>query len=204
MKLKLLTVLFLIVYILSFTSHFKDFNEGFKDGNCATKNGTEIYNLRIEQLDKLDNAKVLTPNTNTTITKDRATETVKIETKDIIPNYFKIPRGILMLAFTLLIPAIFIVLYIYFKNLYRGDIVSQRQIKNLQFIGYAHLAYALVENFFLLTDNIHKQKVAEFYNLTLIKDEYDITLFFIPLILLMIVEVLKQHLRLKEDAELTI
>lgn len=201
MKLKLLTVLFLIAYIFSFSSHFTDIAEGFKDGNDAATNGTEIYNLRIEQL---DNIKVLTPNTNTTITKNIATETVKIETKDIIPNYFKIPRGILMIAFTLLIPAIFIVIYIYFKNLYRGDIVSQRQIKNLQFIGYTHLVYAMIENFLILTDNLHKQKVAEFYNLTIIKDEYDITLFFIPLILLMIVEVLKQHLRLKEDAELTI
>ncbi|EHO05503.1 hypothetical protein HMPREF9714_03175, partial [Myroides odoratimimus CCUG 12901] len=33
---------------------------------------------------------------------------------------------------------------------------------------------------------------------------FNFTMFFIPLILLMIVEVLKQHLRLKEDAELTI
>ncbi|MEC4051261.1 DUF2975 domain-containing protein [Myroides odoratimimus] len=204
MKLKLLTVLFLIIYILSFTSHFKDFARGFSDGNSAAINGTEIYNLRIEQINKIDSIKILAPNVNTTITKDFATEKIRIETKDDIPNYFKVPRGILMIAFTLLIPAMFIILYIFFTNLYKGDIVSKRQIKNLTFLGYAHLSYALVENFLILTDNLHNQKVAIFYNLSFVKDEYDITLFFIPLILLMIVEVLKQHLRLKEDAELII
>lgn len=201
MKLKLFTVLLLIVYVLSFTTHFKDFLDGYKDGYCATINGTEIFNLRVEQL---DNVELLTPNTNTTITKDVGVATVKIETKDIIPNYFIIPKAIVMFGFVLLIPAIFIVLYTYLKNFYKGDIVSKRQINNLKFIGYAHLVYALVENFLILTDNIHGKKVAEFYNLTFIKDEYDITLFFIPLILLMIVEVLKQYLRLKEEQELTI
>lgn len=204
MKLKLLTIIFLITYILSFTAHFNDFARGYNDGNCAAINGTEIYSLRIEHQDSLDNIKVLTPNANTTITKDVATERIRIETKDNIPDYFKIPRGIVMIAFVLLIPAMFIILYIFFTNLFKGDIVSKRQINNLKFLGYAHLGYAIMEAFIILTDNLHNQKIASFYNLTLGKSEYDITSFFIPVILLMIVEVLKQHLKLKEEADLII
>ncbi|MDM1397623.1 DUF2975 domain-containing protein [Myroides odoratimimus] len=203
MKLRLLTILFLIIYALSFTSHIKDFNEGFKDGNNSALHGTKIYSLKVEIPNK-EGEVVIKPNANTFITKGESTEKVKIETTDKHPNYLSIPIGILMFVFTLLIPIMFIILYKFFKDLYKGSIVNNNQIKRLRFLGYAHLAYAIIENILIWCSNLYDQKIAAYYNLTLSKQEYNFSLFFIPLILLMIVEVLKQHLRLKEDADLTI
>ena len=203
MKLRLLTILFLIIYVLSFTSHIKDFNEGFKDGNHSALHRTKIYSLKVE-IPNNEGDIVIKPNANTFITKGEATEKVKIETTDQHPNHLSIPIGILMFVFTLLIPVMFIILYKFFKDLYKGIIVSDNQIKRLRFLGYAHLVYAIIENTLIWCSNQYDQKIAAYYNLILSKEEYNASLFFIPLILLMIVEVLKQHLRLKEDADLII
>ncbi|MDO5856452.1 hypothetical protein Q2490_04050 [Myroides odoratimimus] len=90
------------------------------------------------------------------------------------------------------------------KNLYSGNIVSNNQIRRLQLLAYFHLILPVLGNIYIFYSNKEQQEVANIYNLDLVKYDYDFSLFIIPLILLLIVEVLKQHLTLKESAELTI
>ncbi|WP_244154079.1 hypothetical protein [Myroides odoratimimus] len=92
----------------------------------------------------------------------------------------------------------------FFKNLYNGNIASNSQIRRLQILAYFQLLLPVLGNIFIYYSNKEQQEVTNIYNLDLVKYDYDFSLFIIPLILLLIVEVLKQHLTLKENAELTI
>lgn len=208
MKLKLLTVLFLIVYILSFTSHLNDFIEGFKEGNCAYRDGQEYTTIVIKKELTTERSKILLEresNQHITAQITDTEETLKIEVPKTHSSIISLLLGLMGLFTLLLIPMLLIVIFKFFKNLYKGNIVEKDQIGRLQFLAFIQIAYAILGNLLVYFTLIEEQKIADLYNQTLVKStEYDITLFFIPLILLMIIEVLKQHLRLKEDAELTI
>ncbi|MTG97288.1 MULTISPECIES: DUF2975 domain-containing protein [Myroides] len=208
MKLKLLTVLFLIAYIFSFTSHFKDFTEGLKEGNNAFKEGKDYATIVVKS-DKTPNLnKTLVSKENSqSITAQVTTveETITFEVSETKSTMTSFLLGLLGLISLFIIPMLLIVLFKFFKNLYKGTIVDADQIGRLKFLAYIQITFAIIGNTIVYFTQLEQQSIASFYNLTLVKTTaYDITLFFIPLILLMIVEVLKQHLRLKEDADLTI
>ncbi|MDM1349487.1 DUF2975 domain-containing protein [Myroides marinus] len=208
MKLKLLTVLFLIAYTLSFTSHFKDFAKELKEGNNAFKEDELHTTIIVKGNKPIDHTKTLVSNRNDKPIIAQITdieETIKVEVPQNESSLSSFLLGLLGLTSLLLVPMLLIVLFKFFRNLYKGSIVDKNQIGRLKFLAYIQIVYAILGNSLVYFSHIEEQKIADLYNQTLVKStEYDITLFFIPLILLMIVEVLKQHLRLKEDAELTI
>ncbi|MDM1361179.1 hypothetical protein [Myroides marinus] len=208
MKLKLLTVLFLIAYTLSFTSHFKDFAKELKEGNNAFKEDELHTTIIVKGNKPIDHTKTLVSNRNDKPIIAQITdieEIIKVEVPQNESSLSSFLLGLLGLTSLLLVPMLLIVLFKFFRNLYKGSIVDKNQIGRLKFLAYIQIVYAILGNSLVYFSHIEEQKIADLYNQTLVKStEYDITLFFIPLILLMIVEVLKQHLRLKEDAELTI
>ena len=71
-------------------------------------------------------------------------------------------------------------------------------------LAYALLLVGILGNLVAYLDNYEASSIATLYNLEAVKGDFNFSLFFIPLILLMIVEVLKQHLKLKEEADLII
>ncbi|MDR2223514.1 MAG: hypothetical protein LBE34_12390 [Flavobacteriaceae bacterium] len=208
MKLKLLTVLFLLAYTLSFTSHFNDFAKGLKEGNNDFKEDKQYTTIVVKENKTTGQTKTLVSNRSDKPIIAQITdieETIKIEVPQTESAITSFLLGLLGLTSLFLVPMLLIVLFKFFRNLYKGNIVDKDQIGRLKFLAFIQIAYAILGNSLVYFTHLEEQKVADLYNQTLVKStEYDVTLFIIPVILLMIVEVLKQHLRLKEDAELTI
>lgn len=203
MKLKILTVILIITYVLSFIPHIKDFSQGFNESQTDCVNNQKTLTINVIQPIQEGNFKI--PNfENSYATKSKIVETINIEAPNDFKDYLHVPMLFVVFFSFFLIPTMLIIVFQFFKNFYKGEIVSQSQISRLRFLGFLHLAYAIIENLSVLSNNYQLQKLADFYSLTVIKNEYTISIFFIPLILLLITEVLKQHLRLKEESDLTI
>lgn len=203
MKLKVLTVFLIITYVLSFIPHLKDFSEGYNESHTECVNDLKTLTVNVIQPIQEENFKI--PNfENSYATKSKIVEKINIEVPKDFKDYLQVPMLFIVFFSFFLIPIMFIVVFHFFKNFYKGEIVNQSQINRLQFLGFLHLAYAIIENLLVFCDNYQLQKLADFYSLMIIKNEYSISIFFIPLILLLISEILKQHLRLKEESELTI
>lgn len=205
MKLKILTLVLIVVYILSFISSFSDFIEGLKEGNECAKKGNQYITLIVNQPIKEKELILQGLNgENNTAEVTQIKQTIDIEVPKTENSLLNLLFGILTIISLLLLPILIVSVFKFFRLLYNGVIVNKEQINRLLFIAYAHLPLAIVGNGIVLYQNSSEQKYAALYNLEIIKYEYNLSLFFIPIILLMIVEVLKQHLRLKEDTELTI
>lgn len=204
MKLKLLTISLIIVYTLTLTFHFKDFARGFIEGNKNYKDNKNYVTLVVNK--PITNHYTLTSKDGKTIspTLKEVKETIDIEIPKSESSLVGLIIGTLGIISILILPILIVSVLKLFKNMYKGVIVEKNQINRLKFIAYAHLPLAVIGNFIVLYQNYNEQQYATLYNLDIIKYEYDFSLFIIPVILLMIVEVLKQHLRLKEEADLII
>lgn len=206
MKLKLLTVIFIVLYIANLCVHFRDFQQGYN--NAPECHDDKVYTTLIVKQTPSDTSDLhlsLTDKKTTGIQIREIKETIEVEVpkqySNGISNFF---IGLLGILTILLFPVIIIVFIKFFKNLYNGNIASNSQIRRLQILAYFQLLLPVLGNIFIYYSNKEQQEVANIYNLDLVKYDYDSSLFIIPLILLLIVEVLKQHLTLKENAELTI
>ncbi|MGL4584452.1 MAG: DUF2975 domain-containing protein [Flavobacterium sp.] len=204
MKLKLLTISLIIVYTLTLSFHFKDFTRGFIEGNKNYKDNKNYVTLVVNK--PITNHYTLTSKDGKSIspTIKEVKETIDIEIPLSESSFEGLLLGLLGIISLLILPILIVSVFKLFKNMYKGVIVEKNQINRLKFIAYAHLPLAVIGNFIVLYQNYNEQRYATLYNLDIIKYEYDFSLFFIPLILLMIVEVLKQHLKLKEEADLII
>ncbi|MCC9041674.1 DUF2975 domain-containing protein [Myroides sp. M-43] len=205
MKLKLLTVIFIVLYIANLCVHFKDFQQGYNETECHDDKAYTTLVVKQTPSDTSDLHLSLTDKKTTDIQIREIKETIEVEVPkqhlNGISNFF---IGLLGILTILLSPVIIVVFIKFFKNLYNGNIVSNSQIRRLQILAYFQLLLPVLGNIFIYYSNKEQQEVANIYNLDLAKYDYDFSLFIIPLILLLIVEVLKQHLTLKENAELTI
>jgi hypothetical protein len=199
MKLKLLTIAFIVLYIINFSSHIADVRQGYNEApECS--DDKEYITLVVKQ----------TPSENvdsnsSDIQIKETNEILKIEVPyqefSKTTDYLYLLLGILALFIS---PILIIVSIKFFKNLFIGNIVSSAQINRLKFIAYSQLLLPIIQNIIVFYLNKEQQEVADLYSLSLVKYDYDFSLFIIPLILLLIIEISKQHLSLKENAELTI
>ncbi|EHO04946.1 hypothetical protein HMPREF9715_03543 [Myroides odoratimimus CIP 101113] len=204
MKLKFLTILLIIAYLFSFNNHFKDMKRGFNEGyDSARSISTNPYYITIKNGTEY-NAKLTTNHNSPKIAVTDSTSRIRV---DDVPFSYSFLRTVMIMSSFIFIGFIVYALYNSFtilKFLYKGETVSRIQIKRIKVLASILLGLAIYENILEYLSTYEASRIASLYNLEAVKGDFNFTMFFIPLILLMIVEVLKQHLRLKEDAELTI
>ncbi|APA91173.1 MULTISPECIES: DUF2975 domain-containing protein [Myroides] len=205
MKLKILTVLLIFIYALSFINEFNTanitgaFNRGREQGSRTENN---IHYITVKS-PKRENSEFINTLNNDSIEIEDSTSILRIEdnTSNILLTTSKF---FIMFLFTIALVYSFSKTIRYLKKLFKGNYLNLEQITRLKQLAYALLLCGILGNLVAFIDNYEASRIASLYNLEAVKGDFNFTMFFIPLILLMIVEVLKQHLRLKEDAELTI
>ncbi|MCA4791811.1 DUF2975 domain-containing protein [Myroides odoratimimus] len=204
MKLKFLTILLIIAYLFSFNNHFKDMKRGFNEGyDSGSTTLTNPYYITIKNSTEY-NAKLTTNHNSSKIIVTDSTSRIRV---DDVPFSYSFLRTVMIMSSFIFVGFIIYGLYnsfIILKFLYKGETATRFQIKRIKILASILLGLAIYENLLEYLSTYEASRIASLYNLEAVKGNFNFTMFFIPLILLMIVEVLKQHLRLKEDAELTI
>ncbi|MCC9041675.1 DUF2975 domain-containing protein [Myroides sp. M-43] len=204
MKLKFLTILLIIAYLFSFNNHFKDMKRGFNEGyDSGSTTLTNPYYITIKNSIEY-NAKLTTNHNSPKIAVTDSTSRIRV---DDVPFSYSLLRTVMIMSSFIFIVFIVYALYnsfIILKFLYKGETVSRIQIKRIKVLASILLGLAIYENILEYLSTYEASRIASLYNLEAVKGDFNFTIFFIPLILLMIVEVLKQHLKLKEEADLII
>lgn len=205
MKLKLLTTILIFIYALSFINEFNtaDITGAFNRGSdLGRRSNNNIHYITVKspkeessQLpNTLNNVNIEVKNSITVLKIEDNTSNILLETS----RFF----SLLLFAITLVYSIGKTIRYL--KNLFKGDYLNIEQIDRLKKLAYALLLVGILGNLIAYLNNYEASSIATLYNLEAVKGDFNFSLFIIPLILLLIVEVLKQHLRLKEEADLII
>jgi len=203
MKLKFLTILLIIAYVLSFNSIFKDMGRGYNEGRDMGRTYDNPYYITIKNNAEY-NAKLTISHNSPKIKVEDSTSRIRINDVSFSNS---ILRTVMMLSSFIFCGFIVYGLYnsvTFLRSLFKGETVSSIQIKRLKILAFVLLGLAIFENLLEYQSKYEASKIAALHGLEAVNSNFNSSIFFIPLILLMIIEVLKQHLRLKEDAELTI
>lgn len=203
MKLKVLTILLIIAYIFSFNTAIDDMKRGYNDGRETAKSNKSFTYIKVKSLFN-ECTSLLAENTSEELVIKEYQNVIRVENKENKSiSFITISLWLAFFLTLILVYALYIGI-LFIKNVYKGDIAVLVQIKRLNKVSYILLGYAIVQNIMNYLEYFEHQRIAKTYNLEVVKINFNFSIFFIPLILLMIVEVLKQHLKLKEESELTI
>lgn len=203
MKLKILTILLILAYVFSFNTAIDDMKRGYNDGRESAASHKSFTYLKVKStLNK--STSLLAENTSEKLVIKENQSVIRVENKaNTTISFVTISIWLAFFLVIILLYALYIGI-LFIKNVYKGNIAVHIQIKRLSIVSYILLGYAVVQNIMNYLEYFEHQKIAQTYNLEVIKINFNFSIFFIPLILLMIVEVLKQHLKLKEESDLTI
>lgn len=201
MKLKVLTVILIFIYALSFINEFNTadltgaFNRGYEKGS-RSYNNTHYVTVKSPERESLElvNVNIEVKDSITVLRIEDNTSNILLE----VSRFF----SLLLLTISLFYSIGTTIRYL--KKLFKVEYLSSEQIDRLKKLAYALLLCGILGNIVTSLNNYEASSIAAIYNLEAVKEDLNFSVFLIPLILLMIVEVLRQHLRLKEDAELTI
>ncbi|MEC4113768.1 DUF2975 domain-containing protein [Myroides pelagicus] len=209
-KFRIFSIILVIIYAFTIISHFGDLIKGFKDGYNEF-NENSLYNnttfLKVERQIPTEELQTLESSNYTIALKNiENTSEVLVEFNTLSPFYNFVDNFLMFFGVVTLIAIIIsvFVLLKFLQQMFFGHIASSAQIKRLRYITYPLLSFAVFNTSYILFFNHLHEELLQPFDLKLIKEDIDTSVFFIPIILLVILEVLKQHVKIKEEQELTI
>lgn len=213
LKIKIYCILLTIVYIVIIANSAyqgrADFMEGFKNGR--NKNYTsEVYHLNLEPKEgkytfheRLKNEK-----NNQYITAEANIYTVRDDA-----SYSSIPPGlkamklicivfIAILGFGLLFSPLLFFSIIY--SMTKNRIITSSLILRARVLGWLMMLFSIIEIIYTVNQTMILHKIMEFENYDIVMGQPDYMMLVLGLVTLILAEILKVSLKMKEEQDLTI
>lgn len=205
----LLTVVYVVIIVNSAYQGRADFMEGFKQG--VNKDfSSEVYSLNLEPKDgkytfpeQLKNEK-----NNLYISVEANKYLIKTNTSyDTVPSGLKIIKlvsivFIAFLAFSLLFSPILFFSIIY--SITKNRIITSSLILRTKVLGWLLVLFSIIEIFYTINETMILQNIINVENYEIVMGQPDYMMLVLGLVILILAEILKMSLKIKEEQDLTI
>ena len=124
-----------------------------------------------------------------------------------LPSYVEILRGIVILLAVIVLIGLIYLPFLFFsiiKSATKGKMLEHKTIRNIQRVGYLLIIYYLINIVAYLSDFVIAKHIVTLEKYRIIVDLSDFSFLFLGLVTLLLAEILKVSVQLKEEQDLTI
>ncbi|MBF0574711.1 DUF2975 domain-containing protein [Dysgonomonas sp. GY617] len=124
-----------------------------------------------------------------------------------LPSYMKISRGVVVVLAIIVLIGLIYLPFLFFsivKSATRGKMLEHKTIRKIQRVGYLLIIYYLINTVVYLSDFIIAKQIVTLEKYRIIFDFSDFSFLFLGLVTLLLAEILKVSVQLKEEQDLTI
>lgn len=205
----LLTIVYMVIIANSAYQGSADFMEGFKKG--ASKDfSSEVYYLNLkpkegkytfhEQLKNEKDSQYISAEANRYLIKTNSPY-------NSIPSGLKIIKlvcivFIVILAFSLLFSPILFFSIIY--SITKNRIITSSLILRARVLGWILLLFSIIDILYTINETMILRSIMEIENYQIVMGQPDYMMLVLGLVILILAEILKMSLKIKEEQDLTI
>ncbi|MDR1706465.1 DUF2975 domain-containing protein [Dysgonomonas sp.] len=205
----LLTIVYIVIIVNSAYQGSADFMEGFKNGKDRNYT-SEIYDLNLEPKDGkyTFQEQIKNEKDNQYVSAEVRSYLIKTNT-----SYSSIPSGLKIIKLVCLVSIVFLVLgllfspILFFSIIYsitKNRIITSSLVLRTRVLGWLLILFSIIDIIYTINNTMILSEIMKIENYEIVMGQPDYMMLVLGLVILILAEILKMSLKIKEEQDLTI
>lgn len=205
----LLTIVYIVIIVNSAYQGSADFMEGFKNGKDRNYT-SEIYDLNLEPKDGkyTFQEQIKNEKDNQYVSAEVRSYLIKTNT-----SYSSIPSGLKIIKLVCIVSIVFLVLgllfspILFFSIIYsitKNRIITSSLVLRTRVLGWLLILFSIIDIIYTINNTMILSEIIKIENYEIVMGQPDYMMLVLGLVILILAEILKMSLKIKEEQDLTI